>query len=115
MFEEFWKLYPRKIAKKPAQQIWSRLTDDEKLAALQALPNHIRAWDGKEAEYNPHARTWLNQARWTDELGAVNACASVRSAWWTSELGTMAYGRDRGITPRPGEDMAAYRARLRAA
>jgi hypothetical protein len=115
MWEEFWNLYPRKIAKKPAQQIWSRLTDDEKLAALQALPNHIRAWEGKDAEYIPHARTWLNQARWTDVLEEKPRSTSVSKAWWTSELDTLAYGRDRGITPRPGEDMATYRARLRAA
>lgn len=113
-FDDFWKLYPRKIARKPAERIWSRLTDDEKRKALEALPNHLRAWASTETTFIPHATTWLNQARWEDEVEQP-ARASVSKAWWTNVEDTLAYGRDRGITPRPGEDMATYRARLRAA
>lgn len=70
MFEQFWKQYPRKIAKKAAERVWKRMTASEREAALQAIDKHAEYWRLKETsqEFIPHPSTWLNQGRWDDEL-----------------------------------------------
>lgn len=68
MFDDFWKMYPRKVAKKHALKIWSRLKKNDHELILLALPTHIQQWEGKEIEYVPHPGSWLNDERWTDEI-----------------------------------------------
>ena len=67
LWDQFWKAYPRKVAKIVALRRWARLSTVDRLAALEALPRHIEFW-GPEKRYIPHPGTWLNQQRWTDEL-----------------------------------------------
>ena len=43
-FDNFWKLYPRKIAKKHALQMWKRLTKAQQDKALETIGNHIQQW-----------------------------------------------------------------------
>lgn len=109
-FDEFWKAYPRKVARKPAEKEWSRLNDDEKRQALQALPNHIRAWEGKDADYIPHARTWLHQARWTDEIEPLQHKVT---AWWTSPAAIDAKARELGIQASPGDGYDQLKEKIR--
>lgn len=77
-FEAFWALYPRKVARAHAAQIWARLTAAERAAALAALPAHVAAWEaeGRERSRIPHAGTWLHPRtgrRWEDELAEPDA------------------------------------------
>ena len=67
-FEEFWKLYPRRIAKLVAKRIWGRLSNKDKEIISIMLPQHLLRWEDKELQYIPHASTWLNQKRFEDEL-----------------------------------------------
>ncbi len=81
-FEEFWKLYPRKIGKKDCSKRFSKLWDEVADKILLALPNYIIFWKEREKEWRekfkpsvkqpypfiPHPSTWLNQERWEDEL-----------------------------------------------
>lgn len=69
-FDNFWKLYPRKIAKKHALQMWKRLTKAQQDKALETIGNHIQQW-AKELRADdkiPHAGTWLNGWRFDDDL-----------------------------------------------
>lgn len=69
-FDQFWKLYPRKIAKKHALQMWKRLTKAQQDKALETIGNHIQQW-AKELRADdkiPHAGTWLNGWRFDDDL-----------------------------------------------
>lgn len=111
MFEEFWKQYPRKECKKPARLVWDRLTKDQQQAALDALPNHCRRWmvKGTDSEFIPHARTWLYQERWEDEIQITETITN----WLQSDKGTMDKGRELGIHSKPGESMNEYRERLK--
>lgn len=68
LFEQFWAIYPRKIAKKFARKSWERMSAAERQSALDAIPNHVRAWRGKDTKYIPHPASWLNAGRWDDEL-----------------------------------------------
>jgi len=67
-FDDFWLLFPRRVARKGALKAWSRLSADERMAAITALVDWRRVWAMRELQYVPHAATWLNGERWTDEL-----------------------------------------------
>lgn len=69
-FDRFWNEYPRKVGKKEAQKKWKSLKLDdhiEKILEKVALQKE-NDWKGKDLQYIPHASTYLNQARWEDEI-----------------------------------------------
>lgn len=71
-FEEFWKEYPNKKAKKKAEGIWKRIKPTEELfkvimAGLSKAKQSAQ-WRKDGGQYIPHPTTWLNQERWTDEV-----------------------------------------------
>lgn len=67
-FEEFWKLYPRKVAKYSAKKCWDRLNKKDIDLIEKVINAHVLRWQEKEIQFIPHARTWLNQKRFEDEL-----------------------------------------------
>jgi len=98
MFNEFWKLYPRKVSKKMAEKAWNRLSKLKQADALEALPNHIQYWKLKntETEYIPHATTWINQGRWEDELDMTVKVKEDKS-WMATEAGIVAKAAELGV------------------
>lgn len=113
-FDQFYAQYPKKVARKDAQKAWARLSEEEKAKALEALPAHIRYWDikGTEKEFIPHPATWLNGARFEDELDLAESVPKTAIAWWSTDDLTMKKGAELGIRARGGETMQEYRARL---
>ena len=71
-FDDFWALYPRRVARKHAAKMWSRLSDEDAWKALDAIKEWRKVWADKDPEYIPHAGSWLNGERWTDELPKTN-------------------------------------------
>ncbi len=70
-FDDFWTLYPKRIARKEAERQWNRLSEANKVEALTALLGWRKVWLARgELQYTPNAGTWLHQERWTDELPA---------------------------------------------
>jgi hypothetical protein len=69
-FPVFWVLYPRHIARKDANKAWDRLKPDEQLAAIVGIALWRRVYLDRGLEWCPHASTYLNGARWEDELPA---------------------------------------------
>ncbi len=67
-FLEFWKLYPRKVAKVAAQRSWKRLKVKDIDDIFKVYKGHLIRWRGTEIQFVPHASTWINQRRWEDEL-----------------------------------------------
>lgn len=115
MFEAFWKMYPRKVAKRVAEKIFSRMSREDQSAAIEALPAHIRYWQLKEtsSEFVPHASTWLNQGRWEDELDMAEKKPPALP-WYSDEELTMKKAAEVGISPRSGEGWAELRKRIAA-
>lgn len=72
-FEEFWKLYPRRVAKVDALRAFAKLSGDDVDLAIAAIPSHVRQWDaeGRDVSRIPYPATWLNRQAWTDELTPV--------------------------------------------
>ncbi|OZI23605.1 hypothetical protein CAL26_09190 [Bordetella genomosp. 9] len=121
-FEQFWAAWPRRTAKRAAQKAWARMTPDEQAQAMEALPQHVRYWrvTGTESQYIPHPATWLNGARWEDEIELPQKAAPAQResgpGWWTSHSLMERKGRDVGVGPaRAGETTDQYRARIQQA
>lgn len=69
MFDIFWTIYPRKVAKKDALKAWSKLDADQQKKAIEVLPQHCRRWE--DPQFTPHAASWLNGERFDDELSTI--------------------------------------------
>jgi hypothetical protein len=71
-FAEFWKKYPRKTNRGKAESAWKKLKPDKKLFDLIAKNIQTRLatndWSLDRKEMIPHASTYLNGARWEDEV-----------------------------------------------
>ena len=72
-FNDFWNVYPRKIAKGAARKAYEKalkLTSHESL--MTGVKNYVAHLEKLKPEkrFVCHASTWLNQERWTDEYEA---------------------------------------------
>lgn len=71
-FKQFWKLYPRKIAKKTAYKSWLRIKFNETLTLekiLASLEKHIKyEWNDRPIQAIPHPATWINGDQWENEI-----------------------------------------------
>jgi len=99
MFDEFWQLYPRKIAKANARKAWAKLTAEQQLMAAKAIDTHCQYWKAKETEleFIPHAATWLNGERYEDELVIEPKKEKVDKKWMFTNEGIEAKARELGI------------------
>lgn len=71
-FEDFWKAYPRRVAKGAARKAWEKAARSEPdllalcLSALE-WQRTSEQWTRDGGQYVPYASTYLNQERWADE------------------------------------------------
>lgn len=114
-FDQFWSIYPRKMAHKDALKAWGQITPEQQAQALKAIPFHVEYWAACETarEYIPYPATWLRGHRFKDELEMPKPKAD--SGWAKSEAGIIAEGKRRGLEPKRGEDLWNFRARVEAA
>lgn len=112
-FSEWYKAYPKKMARADAERAWAKMNEADREAAMAAVAAHVRYWEacGTERQYMPYPATWLNGRRWEDELEMPEVAAKL-VAWWSTDAGILAKGREVGCLPRPGEDMTQYKARV---
>jgi len=72
MFEQFWKIYPRKIGKGKALESFQKLSPNDELFAtiIAAVQQQSKSeqWQQNNGQFIPMPSTWLNQQRWGDEL-----------------------------------------------
>jgi hypothetical protein len=73
-FEEFYRAYPRKVAKESARRAYAKALDvgvtaQELLSGAErfALEREREPDPAKREKFTPHAATWLSQGRWLDE------------------------------------------------
>jgi hypothetical protein len=113
MFEQFWALCIRKVAKKDAEKAFNQLKSDERLKAIEAMPKHVEYWKATNTEmtFIPYPASWLRGARFDDEI-ELPVAKQPTQAWWTTEQGMLAKGRELNTEPRPGEDWNGFRTRL---
>jgi len=72
LFDDFWKLYPRKQAKVDAQKAWKQKKCADLIrfdTILKALKKQIDTlWRDKSKDHIPLPATWLRGERWDDEV-----------------------------------------------
>jgi len=116
-FENFWSQYPKKVGKLTAKRSWEKLSLDNQQKALEAIVEHRKYWvaKGTDWEFIPHASTWLNNERFSDEI-VIEQKENKRPPlpWYASDELTLAKGRELGLNPYAGETFAQFRARLSA-
>lgn len=114
-FDSFYGLYPRKEGKKDGSKAWGQITESQRQKAMGTITAHVARWDalGTEKQFIPLPATWLRGWRFDDEI-EMPAPKNIEPAWWTSDAGVMAKGREIGVFPRPGEDMYQYKGRISA-
>lgn len=114
MFDDFWALYPKKVAKGAAIKAWQKLNKAEQAEALHALPNHLKYWKAKstDKEFIPYPATWLNQMRYLDELDFEEKPKKPPIPWYSTDELTLAKAAELGITPYAGESYAQLRQRI---
>jgi hypothetical protein len=78
-FDSFWSAYPKKAAKDDARKAFEkRKPDDAMLAqmlAAIAVQSASADWQKDGGKFVPHPATWLNGARWEDEVAGAPAAA----------------------------------------
>jgi hypothetical protein len=67
-FEEWWKVYPRKVGKPEAKRAWLKI---ERGVTLEKLIAETIRWDNsqewRDAQFIPYPATFLNRRQWEDE------------------------------------------------
>lgn len=70
-FEEFWEVYPNKVDKNKACELWEKLAPDEALKKqmIAAVKQQAKSdkWTKDGGQYVPYPSTWLRRRRWEDE------------------------------------------------
>ena len=115
MFESFWELYPKKVAKGAAIKAWFKLKPTEHEEVIEALGNHLKYWKfkGTDKEFIPYPATWLNQMRWLDELDFEQSKPKKPPIpWYSTDELTLAKAAELGLTPYAGESYAQLRQRI---
>ena len=65
LFDQFWALYPRKTSKQSASKAFAKLKDEDQ---QKAISNIGRLYSETPLQFVPHAATYINQARWDDQV-----------------------------------------------
>lgn len=68
VFNEFWKLYPRKVGKFQAKKSFLKLDKEEHQKIIYATKVFAKENEATEEKFIPHATTWLNQQRFRDYI-----------------------------------------------
>ena len=76
-FPAFWSAYPCHKARDDAVKAWLKANPDDSLQAsiLKAVASQRQGedWLKEGGRFVPHAATWLNGKRWTDEIPLIGA------------------------------------------
>jgi len=75
-FDDFWKVYPKKQAKQDAKQAYAKALNHQDFKdidspheyIINALINQKDSGKFNDKKFTPHPTTWLNKARWSDEI-----------------------------------------------
>ena len=82
-FESFYRIYPRHVSRWNAEKAWNKLSENQRILALEWIKKYIIYWKKKktEKEFIPHPATWLdiNDQRWNDDLSEVPETAIIQS------------------------------------
>lgn len=90
-FLEFWKAYPKKVAKQYALKAWNRLRPNAELYSqiMKAIESQKQSkqWRKDNGQYIPNPATWLNGGQWENEMeDEKNDAANQQEKDWIAEF-----------------------------
>jgi hypothetical protein len=89
-FDEFWKLYPKKVGKGAAEKIWNKISaPTESLVKIKMAlewQKKSEQWNKDSGQFIPLPATYLNQRRWEDEPQTKLADTSTHTKGAISDL-----------------------------
>lgn len=77
-FDKFWNIYNKKKSKQKCEKRYSRISKKDKELIFEHLKEYIPSTESNNAEYRLHPHTYLNGARWLDEVNNKNKVQSDR-------------------------------------
>jgi hypothetical protein len=113
-FDQFWAIYPRKIAKADARKAWLQTKDvrpdiAKLLCAIQAACK-TEQWMKSGGAFIPYPATWLRGERWEDELEVVLPGVHNEKPWHETASGIEAKGKEFGLDPSQFNTFPEFRA-----
>ena len=81
-FDDFWAVYPRKLARRGAKEIWETLDPGDRIAAVAAARHWAECFEQAASfgapiagltRFTPYPATWLSTLRWEDPADDVAA------------------------------------------
>ena len=85
-FQDFWDAYSYKKGRKKAEEKWNKLKFSEKVACMKAVPAYVENTmipgsvpTGTKKQFRMHPLTYLNGARWEDEIYPVQSYEQQRA------------------------------------
>ena len=100
MFEDFWKVYPKKTDKGKALTIWKKICQKGKdrptwKEIKKAILRQIKSSRWQDPKFIPHPTTWLNQSRWLDDPAEMKSYDKDNSSKLSKEQNIdYSYGDD---------------------
>jgi hypothetical protein len=83
-FDDFWKLYPRRVARARAESAYGKAVSNGTTPA--AIASGLSEWcafwsaDGTEAKFIPYPTTFLSQERWSDAPPPIRTGSSAHTS-----------------------------------
>jgi hypothetical protein len=97
-FDEFWALWPRKVAKLNAQKAWAKATKKVSSGViLPAVLAYAKSVRGKDQQYIAHPATWLNGERWNDFTQSAAPTPKARDPFDVEPAGWQVAAREAGM------------------
>lgn len=88
-FDEFWSVYPRKVAKVAAMKAFNKaLKMASPAVILEGAKAYARQRAGEDANYTKHPSTWLNGGCWGDNISFAPAQSEPVSQYYFAKEGT---------------------------
>jgi hypothetical protein len=86
-FEDFWCIYPRRIAKLAAKKAWNKaLKHSPESHILDGARRYAIERRTEDSQFTKHPSTWLNGGCWMDDPGANGSQREKNSAELADEL-----------------------------
>jgi phage replication O-like protein O len=109
-FEKFYEAYPKKRARRDAENAFAKLQPDDAMLDLMlaAIARFQGSGEWANPQFIPHPASWLNSGRWTDEVQTAYTANEVE----VIEAFNAALGEQMGavsLTPYVADRAAAIR------
>jgi hypothetical protein len=123
-FDQFWALYPKKVAKADARKAWLQTKDirPELTNLLSAITSACKteSWMKSGGAFIPYPATWLRGERWDDIHEVTLPNVVNEKPWHETATGIELKGKELGLDPSQFESfphfkVAVMRAALKSA